>query len=261
MNPNSTMHVCRSKPSGPFTCRKFVPIKRLCTSPLKSCSGFTLVEILLAMFIFAIVMSIIFTSYTATFRIIDETENQADVYRMARVTLERMYEDLESVYAAKPSEPPESEEESNQVVEFVGEEAEINGRRAHSLRFTSRAHVVFSEQDQPSGTAEISYYIEENDAEDNFVLYRKDTPRVGRAPDRDAGGLVLCEKLQSVTFFYYDAEGDVYDNWDSTSEEFEDRIPRRVSIILEFANESDPEAPFRFLTTVALPMGVEKEST
>jgi hypothetical protein len=92
------------------------------------------------------------------------------------------------------------------------------------------------------------------------VLYRKDTPGVSRAPDRDAGGLVLCEKLQSVSFIYYDAEGDVYDNWDSTSEQFEDRIPRRVSIILEFANESDPEAPFRFLTTVALPMGVEKES-
>jgi prepilin-type N-terminal cleavage/methylation domain-containing protein len=136
------MHLCRSKPSGPFRCRRIVSIKRLCTWRLsgKKRSGFTLVEILLAVFIFAIVLSIIYTSYTATFRIIDETEYQADVYRMARVTLERLYEDLESVYAAKSSESPESEEESRQVVEFVGEEAEINGKGPPSLQ---RARSIF----------------------------------------------------------------------------------------------------------------------
>jgi hypothetical protein len=219
-----------------------------------------LVEILLAVFIFATVISIIYTSYARTFRIIDETEYQADVYRMARIALERMYEDLESVYAPRGPESPESGEEGDQRTEFVGEVTEINGRRADSLRFTSRAHLVFSEVDPASGTAEIGYYVAEIEEEEDLALFRKDIPNVGGPPDQGTGGLVLCERLQSVSFTYYDAEGEVYDNWDSTSGEFDGKVPRMVSILLEFANKSDPEAPFKFVTTVALPMGVEQES-
>ncbi len=207
--------------------------------------GFTLVEILIAMFIFAIVLSTIYTSYTGTFRIVDETEHQADIYRMARIALERMLEDLESAYIHPPS--PE--------VEFVGDDKEINGSSADTLRFISRAHLVFSEQEQASGRAEIGYYVEEDEEEERLVLYRKDVPWGVEASEEDTGGLVLCEKLRSVNFTYHDAESEEHDNWDSTTEAFKDRIPQMVSILLEFENKSDPETPFRFLTRVALPMG------
>ena len=217
--------------------------------------GFTLVEILIAMFIFAIVLSTIYTSYTGTFRIVDETEHQADIYRMARIALERMQEDLESVYIPRNLKSSKSEEDSGQVFEFVGEDMEIKGSSADSLRFISRAHLVFSEQEQASGTAEIGYYAVENDAEEGLVLYRKDAPGGIEASGEDTGGLVLCEKLRSVNFTYHDAEGEEHDNWDSTTEAFKDRIPQMVSILLEFENKSDPDTPFRFLTKVALPMG------
>jgi hypothetical protein len=157
-------------------------------------------------------------------------------------------------------ESSEPDEESDQGIQFVGEQAEINGERADSLRFMSRAHIVFSENDQASGTAEIDYHIEENADQETLVLYRKDTPGLGKAADEDTRGLVLCEKLKSVSFTYYDAQGEVYDNWDSRSEAFKGRVPRMVSILLEFVNELDPEVPFRFSTTVALPMGVERKS-
>ncbi len=75
------------------SCRKLSRIRG------ENSPGFTLLEILIAMFIFAIVLSTIYTSYTGTFRILDETKEQTDIYRMARIALERMHEDLESVYA------------------------------------------------------------------------------------------------------------------------------------------------------------------
>ncbi len=40
-------------------------------------SGFTLVEVLITVFIFAIVLSTIFATYTGSFRIMDQTESQA----------------------------------------------------------------------------------------------------------------------------------------------------------------------------------------
>ena len=63
--------------------------------------GFTLVEILIAIIIFATIISILYSSYTGTLRNIKETQYQADIYHMARVAIERMVEDLESVYISQ----------------------------------------------------------------------------------------------------------------------------------------------------------------
>jgi general secretion pathway protein J len=221
----------------------------------KDRAGFTLAEILIAIFIFAIVLSTIYTSYTGTSRIVNETEYQTEIYRMARIALERMQEDLESVYMTERPEPTGLDEETDQASDFLGEDTDINGRHADSLRFMSRAHVVFSPRDQVSGKAEIAYYVAQNGEEEDFVLYRSDTPELTQAPDAGTGGLVLCEQLLSVDFTYYDAKGEEHTHWDSTAGAFKYTLPRLVSISLEFENALDPEAPYRFFTTVALPMG------
>ncbi|MBW1691930.1 MAG: prepilin-type N-terminal cleavage/methylation domain-containing protein [Deltaproteobacteria bacterium] len=48
-------------------------------------AGFTLIEILIAIMIFATLLTTIYTSYTGTFRVIEDTESQAEIYRMARI--------------------------------------------------------------------------------------------------------------------------------------------------------------------------------
>jgi len=213
-------------------------------------------EILIAMFIFAVVLSTIYTSYTGTFRIVDETESQAEIYAMARVALERMQEDLESVYIPlKGEKSPESDETEADDEEsaFIGKNNEIEGRSTDSLLFTSRAHLVFSEK--ASGTAEIAYDVKEDTEGEGFVLYRTDTPPAFQEkPEEGTGGLVLCDSLVSVNFTYYDDEGEEHGNW-PTSDELRDKIPKMVSIKLEFKNSADIEAPFTFMTSVALPMG------
>jgi general secretion pathway protein J len=229
--------------------------KRVCSFPCREAVAFTLLEILIAMFIFAIVLSTIYTSYTGTFRIVDDTESQTDIYEMARIALERMHEDLESVYILENPKSSEPEELASPVSEFLGEDKEIEGKSADLLRFVSTAHLIFSEEDKASGTAEIAYYVEEGHEGDGFVLYRSDTPPFEEKPEEGTGGLVLCDSLVSVNFAYYDDEGEVSDKWDSSSDEFKNKIPRMVSILLEFQNKSDPETPFKFFTTVALPAG------
>ena len=58
--------------------------------------GFTLFELLVAIVIFALVVSTIYASATGSFRVVGETESRAEIYRMARIAMERMLEDLES---------------------------------------------------------------------------------------------------------------------------------------------------------------------
>jgi general secretion pathway protein J len=219
--------------------------------------GFTLVEILIAIFIFAVVLTTIYTSYTGTVRVVNQTESEADIYQMARIAMERMIEDLESVYLPQNGEATRAEESDEHEFQFVGEDREIRGRSADTLRFISRSHVDLSGEDQGTGKAEIGYYVRENDGGDGFVLYRIDRPMLGNtfSLDEETGGLVLCERLMSVDFSYYDKNGEVYRSWDPTSEGSGGKIPRKISISLEFVNASNPEMPFKFMTIVTLPLG------
>jgi general secretion pathway protein J len=218
--------------------------------------GFTLFEILIAMFIFGVVLSTIFTSYTGTFRIIEETEAQADIYAMARVAMARMQEDLESIHfeALKSSE---RDERSTHPMVFVGENKYIEGRDADSLRFLSRAHLGLDQRGEGLGVAEISYYVSEKETEEALVLYRSETPRLNEPPQEGTGGMVLCDGLFAVEFIFYDKDGQTHENWDASAEEFERSLPKRISIMLEFVNERNPDAPHKFISGFAIPMAKE----
>ena len=211
--------------------------------------GFTLLEILIAIFILVIVLSTVFGSYTGVLRIVRETESQAEIYQMARIAFERILEDLGSafVHENKAAGPATSEDEA---LEFEGEDSEIEGNSADTLRFLSRSHLVLGEQDLPGGTAEISYYVGKDEDGEGLVLYRSDRPQTEVAAEEGGGGLPLCENLVSVDFTYYDAQGDEHDNWDPSL--VEENIPRIVSFSLEFVNPSDSENPLKFASSVAL---------
>jgi general secretion pathway protein J len=218
--------------------------------------GFTLLEILIAIIIFVVVLTTIYTSYTGTFRVVDETESQADIYGMARIAMERMLEDLESVYIPKNDDNSHSEEGTSKLFQFVGEEQEINGRRADSLTFISRAHIDLSGGEQDYGKAEIKYSVKEDDEGGRLVLYRSDRRMLEASFsfDEESEGFVLCERLLSVAFSYQGEDGEVLQGWDSESEAFKHTLPKVVSITLEFENPLNPEKPHIFTTSVALPM-------
>jgi prepilin-type N-terminal cleavage/methylation domain-containing protein len=224
----------------------------------KHLNGFTLLEILIAILILATVLSTVFASYTGTFRIVGETESQAEIYQMAGIAFERIIEDLECYYVPQKVETTESKD-AEKSLEFAGEENEIQARSADTLRFPSRAHVVFGDQGESWGIAEISYYVEEGSEEEGLVLYRSDRLHLEATSEEAGGGLPLCERLLSVDFTYYDAKGEESESWDQSSEEGTPQLPQRVSISLEFINPSDPEMPLKFTTSVALHISKEEQ--
>jgi type II secretion system protein J len=236
------------------------PILQHPASPLlrfsTGCSGFTLIEILIAIVIFVTLLTTIYASYTGTFRVIGDTESQAEIYRMARIAMERIIEDLESLYIREAGSQNGSEESTDNLFQFLGEEKEIMGQRADTLRFLSSAHINLSGNNPGYGATQIGYYVKEDDDGENFVLYRTDNPlfKETYAPDEMSGGLVLCEGLVSVTFTYYGEDGQASNSWDSASEGTENKIPKAVSVTLELENSLNPEMPIIFTTGIALPM-------
>jgi len=217
--------------------------------------GFTLLEVLIAVFIFALVASAIFTAYTGTFRIIDESESRADICEMAGMALERISEDLESAYIANVEHTPGSDKANPAMVMLVGEKKELMGRSYGTLRFLSLAHLTFSEEESVAKPTEIVYYVTARDGEGLLELYRSDTPLSHERPDAESGGLLLCEGLSSIGFTYYDSEGEAHETWDSGEGESKGKLPSRVSISMEFADSTNPGTPYKFMTGVEIPMG------
>lgn len=220
-------------------------------------SGFTLMEVLISIFILVTVLSTVFASYTGTFRIIGETESQAEIYQMARVAFERMSEDLQSVYAYTPGTSKGSKSLGPGSLSFVGESTE--------MEFTAKAHLSFGKEKESGQLALITYTGEQNLADDKpFPLRRKDVLLTdiiygevyGEEP-AEPPAYPVCNNLVSVDFKYYNDEGEEYDSWDSSSKEGE--FPWKVSVSLEFVNPSNPETPFKFSTSIAIQVEVKQK--
>jgi len=227
----------------------------------KGQQGLTLLEIMIAMVICAVVFSIIYSAYSGTFRNRDVMKTQADIHMAARIALERIVEDLESAYLPGGAKAPKSNGNEKGAAFFVGEEREIHGRRADTLRFLSSAHVSFSEEERPVGIAKIRYHVKRQGDGDSLYLYRSERlPVEGEEIEGEDEGFLLCEGLNSVKFSYYDREGNSYEAWDSRGEEQGNKLPARVSITLEFLDPLDPEVPVRFFTSVSLPLGLQESN-
>ncbi len=158
--------------------------------------GFTLIEILIAVFILGIVLSTVYASYTGTFRIIRATETDAELYGMARTVLERMTRDLEAVAAWKGA------------FTFTARPYYLGDREFTRLIFRSTAHIAFSEREEPAGIAVIEYGVEEGTEKEGYVLSRSDS--LYRDPGKEeapTGGFLMCDRVETLTYRFFDSAG------------------------------------------------------
>jgi len=218
--------------------------------------GFTLLEILVAIFIFGTVLATIYAAYGSTFRLIGATREQAEIYQMARVAMERISEDLA---AAIPPESPEPEATAGEAA-LVGIDDVADGMAADTLRFRSRAHVAFVGALGAGGPAVIRYTVEPATEGGGLVLYRQDTPGPAGEEGEGGRGYALCDRLCGVNFTYYAEGGEEYDNWNTADASAQGRLPARVAVELLFLVGSGDTRPIKFRTAVVLPTrGIRQE--
>ncbi len=223
--------------------------------PRHPARGFTLLEIMIAIFIFAVVLTTIFASYNALFSGNETIEQGTASYEMAQNCLSRMMIDLESIHISLPPEySPQTVADSHDLYRMVGEMVDIQGGEFPKLRFTSLSHIAFGGKTQ-NGIAEIVYYVQ-IEGDDRYLLKRADNLHPYPSFEEKAGDPVLCKDLKSLTVKYYDENGTEYDLWDSDAEAFGYSTPRAIRIKLELASASQP---LLFETMVTLPVFREKK--
>ncbi len=219
-------------------------------------SGFTLIELLTSIFIFALVISSVYGAYRATFFTVNGTEKQVVLTSGARVILERLTDDLESLYSG---------DDGN----LQGEKGDVNGHRADSLECISAAHVRFNRLERRAGLALLRYTIEEQDS-GLLNLYRFDAPLLpgDASAEEEDKGVLLGRDLQEFKLTYVSADGTESDEWQSqsegdgveTGEEKSILLPSLVRIEIRFADSADSEESVLFRTSVAIPQQIEEDS-
>jgi general secretion pathway protein J len=211
-------------------------------------NGFTLLEILIAIFIFAIVVTTIFGSFNFVFGKIGSIEDGMAAYEMGKDCLGRMILDLESLFILQPPAFKISgSEDIEDPFRLVGEIANIGGKEIGRLRFTALAHIPLDRQAR-DGVAEIIYYVNENSA-GNRVLRRFDRLDFTDPPGDLGGDPILCDNVKDLSFTYIDSEGTERETWNSDSADVDYATPQAIRIKLEIGSE---ESFHTFETTVWL---------
>jgi general secretion pathway protein J len=205
--------------------------------------GFTILEILIAVFILTTVLSTVYAAYRGTFRIMKDSERDEAAYGMARNTLQRLLKDLATVTS------------TGGAYKFVSRPSEVPAADFTDLTFLARAHLGWTETELSGTPAEITYAVVE-DGEGGYRLMRRDIPAAQAASDGSTPpSFVLCEGLYSLKYKFTGSDGQEHDIWDSTAEGAgaKNKSPVQVAIELKLANPQDQEKPYTFFTRAFLP--------
>lgn len=218
-------------------------------------SGFTLLEMLLAIFIFSVVTATVYGSFNFIVSSIETIEAGIDSGEMAKVCLDRMITDLTSMHVTlPPAYKQPGFNDDPELYRVVGEKETIGGTECSKLRFASSEHLPFG-QDSREGIAEIIYYVHETD-ENIRVLRRSDSLYPYEPFEEKKSDPILCEQVKSLTFSYYDEDEEENDTWDSESGEFGYGTPVAIGITLEIGDEVSSSL---FKTMVNIPVSRKKK--
>jgi len=204
--------------------------------------GFTLLELLMAIAIFAMVIGLAYSSYNATFHIINNATSQTETYSKAQTAMERIMGDLESYYPGKD-------------MVFKGTSESMGGHRVDTLQFTSTAHIRLHPDTTYVSHILIHYQVQEDPDSDSLLLFRKEISVQLEDETKDDPGLLLCDNLQEVAFDYRNKDGEDVENW-GEEEEIKDAssLPDLITISLRFNDEEEGEAGTLFQTSLTLPV-------
>jgi type II secretion system protein J len=213
-------------------------------------SGFTLLEILIAIAILALVVSSLYGAYSGTMETTEKVESARDVDQAGRLALMQMVDDFSSLYYRKT----EKENEDSPFRFQGGMDGE--SEEGTVVEFASAAHLGFDGSFPNLRINKVSYVLEKQaDSKRYYRLVRMELPFVDLSGEREETAVELADTVESLTVTYLNEDGETVSQWDSKAQETEGFLPRLVRIRLQLAGEKSRV----FTATVALQVWEEEE--
>ncbi|MFP4475289.1 MAG: prepilin-type N-terminal cleavage/methylation domain-containing protein [Desulfatibacillaceae bacterium] len=227
-------------------------------------AGFTLIEVLVAMFIFSLVVGLLFGAYSGILASVEGTNKLVRRYEGVKNCMERIQLDLDSVQVRpKTTYTPPDFDDPPDPWRLVAERENVQGLDFTRLRFASLAHVNLTDDDTSGGIAEIVYYVTPDPAGKGFVLRRRDTlfaPLFEEIDEDYRLDPILVEGVRDVSFKFLNDADEWVDEWDSDADSYEHATPKAVAVMVEIGGPTTGRGEGdRFETAVRLPLVREPE--
>src|SRR3990167_4328990 len=178
--------------------------------------GFTLIEILIALFIFTIVSMILTAALHNIISLQSRTEQNASRFHELDIAWLLMSRDFEQAVNR-----PVIDQKGLQQPSFLG----------------LRDSAVFTRDGWANPTAElrstmqrVRYYVQ------GKILFREVWRMLDQAPETQSLSRPLLTQIQSLSFEYIDRKHGVYHIWPMSQQQGASSLPQAVRVVIEFTN-------------------------
>jgi type II secretion system protein J len=203
--------------------------------------GFTLVELLLALFLFALIAAVIFAAFAAIASGVEKGRQSIELYRVGRVALLHM---AQEIGAAMP--PPAGSDTGFQGKKNPGG----SGTGQDRIDFLTVPYRRYSDKAPGYELCHVAYYVTDNPQGKTALFREEDCSGEEDERHERATRLELTDLAVGLDITYYDADKD-HEEWPPTRGD-QSLLPCRVRLALTLRDTQRYERAF--ITTVALPM-------
>jgi len=211
--------------------------------------AFTLIEVLVATAILAMVVTLCWSSFNGTFKTKRAVEDQSARYRTVRLALDRLSRDLSMAYLSQNEDTGQPERRTL----FVGK----RHFDVDEARFSFYGHQRLYQDANECDTAQVEYYgMRDREISGRTNLMRRESRRLQYQKIEDQAGEtdIVCDDVVRLKLDYWDSRDKVWrEEWvTNTADGQPDRLPSRVRITLTVHDERGKEVPFQTETRIAM---------
>ena len=237
--------------------------------------GFTLIEVLLAMAMMALLFTMLYGTFGSTIDSIEAAEQECETYHMARLSIQQLYQELTSVvpslygtefHAVERAECPQimrvelvddieeeergrgprnptedgNNEKSVKGIGFVGFDQENDDLPVDCLAFATYAHGRYRPNTKESDLSVVTYWL------DGMKLMHYEETNLFSLSEKSVESYPLAEGVESMSFRFFDGREWV-DDWDARVEA---SLPHAVEVELTFRLLSEERRTFRTMIKI-----------
>jgi general secretion pathway protein J len=217
----------------------------------RSQSGMTLIEIMAAMAILAIVSSLLYSAFVQTSRNKQRIEGELDRYHEIYTGIDRIAQELSMAYTSAHRNPNEAMR--SVITGFVAKDSGSNTR----VDFTSFSHRRLYRNAHESDQNELSFFVA-NDPKDptRKVLARREQRRVDDDFTKGGQSQILIENIRKFELSFFEPLTMEWTGiWDTTQTAMQpNRLPMQAKILITVPSVTGRGPDQVFGTRTSLPI-------
>jgi len=194
-------------------------------SAIRNGSGFTLIEVLLAMAILGVIIAVIYGSFSTASKNIEQAEEVRDETDLARTLISRLSDDIANAYVNTAMN------RQAKITVFYGKKEEVESG-SEKIRHDSISLTTLTNFPRPDTKEmdlwEVGYFFKEKPEGQGYALYRREKRMLSKDVPALEGGdeYEITDKVGSLQLRYTNDEKNWVDEWTQSN------LPKAVEITL-----------------------------